>query len=103
MLSADKILAMIADNRQAMNSFGVKRIGLFGSYVRAEETSSSDIDVLVEYAEGQKSFDNYMGLKFFLEDMFECKVDLVTLEGMKPELAPHILGSVRYAEYQSLS
>ncbi len=103
MLSSDKILAVISENKQAMYRFGVKRIGLFGSYVRSEETSSSDVDILVEFAEGQKSFDNYMGLKFFLEEIFERKVDLVTIEGVKPELAPNILGSVKYAEYQSLS
>lgn|SRR5690554_2279764 len=103
MLSSDKILAVISDNKKAMYRFGVNKIGLFGSYVRSEETSSSDVDILVEFAEGQKSFDNYMGLKFFLEEIFECKVDLVTIEGVKPELAPNILGSVKYAEYQGLS
>lgn len=103
MLSSDKILASISENKQAMYSFGVRRIGLFGSYARSEATISSDVDILVEFAAGQKNFDNYMGLKFFLEDLFGRKVDLVTFESVKPELAPTILGSVKYAEYQSLS
>ena len=38
-----------------------------------------------------------MELKFFLEDLFDCKVDLVILESIKPDLKPHILRSVKYA------
>lgn len=102
MLSADEILAVISRHQRALARLGVKRIGLFGSYVRSEQTRNSDIDILVEFAEGEKSFDNYMDLKFLLEDLLQCPVDLVTVDGVKPELAPAILGSVKYAECQSL-
>jgi len=75
----------------------VKRIGLFGSYTRSEQKAESDIDILVEFEKNQKTFDNYMYLKFFLEDLFKSKVDLVVVEAIKPDLKPYIMRSVRYA------
>ena len=75
----------------------MKRIGLFGSYTRSEQKAESDIDILVEFEKNQKTFDNYMDLKFFLEDLFKSKVDLVVVEAIKPDLKPYIMRSVRYA------
>ncbi|NVM52345.1 MAG: nucleotidyltransferase family protein [Candidatus Helarchaeota archaeon] len=80
-----------------IEKYGVKRIGLFGSYIRNKQQDKSDIDILVEFKKGQKTFDNYMELKFFLEDLFECKVDLVIIEAIKPDLKPYIMGSVKFA------
>jgi uncharacterized protein len=59
--------------------FGVKRIGIFGSFARSEQKRTSDVDVLVEFAEGQATFDNFMPLVYFLEDLFGRKVDLLTV------------------------
>lgn len=59
---------------------------MFGSYLKGEAKESSDIDVLVEFEKGKKTFDNYMELKFFLEDLFKRKVDPVIDESVKPEL-----------------
>lgn len=103
MYTSKEILALITINEATMRNFGIKKIGLFGSYVNNEQTNLSDIDILVEFADGKKNFDNYMDLKFFLEDAFNCKVDLVITECVKPELAPNIFRSVQYAEYRSLS
>ena len=77
--------------------FGVARIGIFGSYARGEEKPESDVDVLVEFRKGEKTFDHYMGLKFFLEDLFGRKVDLVMKEAIKPRLREPILSEVVYA------
>ena len=97
MLNSDEILKIIEESKDKIKKFGVKRIGLFGSYIRSEQKKESDIDVLVEFEKGKKTFDNYMELKFFLEDLFKCKVDLVILESIKPDLKPYILRSVKYA------
>ena len=97
MLNSDEILKKIEESKDKIKKFGVRRIGLFGSYIRSEQKKESDIDVLVEFKKGKKTFDNYMELKFFLEDLFNCKVDLVILESIKPDLKPHILRSVKYA------
>ncbi|MFH1436118.1 MAG: protein kinase [Pseudomonadota bacterium] len=77
--------------------FGVKRIGVFGSFARGEENEQSDIDILVEFMKDRKTFDNYMELKFFMEDLFKRPVDLVTIRSLRPELKQKILEEVVYA------
>ena len=77
--------------------FGVERIGVFGSFARGEEGASSDVDVLVEFRPGHKTFDNFMDLKFFLEDLFGRNVDLVTVQALKPRIKDEILREVVYA------
>jgi hypothetical protein len=98
MHNANAILAKIEKNMIKIKSFGVKKIGLFGSFARGEQTNTSDIDIMVEFYQDQKTFDNYMDLKFYLEDLFGRKVDLVIAEAIKPDLKPNITGSVRYAQ-----
>jgi predicted nucleotidyltransferase len=77
--------------------FGVKNIGIFGSFARGEEHSDSDLDVLVDFEEGKKTFDNYMDLKFYLEELFGRKVDLVTVNALRPRLKTAILRETLYA------
>ncbi len=96
MLTADGILGALAEHRERIRSLGVRRIGVFVSFARGEEREESDIDILIEFKEGGRSFDTYMDLKFFLEDLFGRRVDLVDRDAIKPALAPHILRSVRY-------
>jgi len=77
--------------------FGVATIGIFGSFARGEERPGSDVDVLVTFRKGEKSFDHYMGCKFYLEELFNRKVDLVMKGTIKKRLKPYILGEVVYA------
>lgn len=97
MLSSTLILKRIEENREQIQKYGIKRIGLFGSHLRDEQKDESDIDILVGFEKGKKTFDNYMDLKFFLEDVFNHTVDLVIAEAIKPRLKPYILESVKYA------
>ena len=96
-LTSESIMKKLEEHRDKLKRYGVKRIGLFGSFVRSEQTPGSDIDVLVEFERGEKTFDNYLDLKFFLEELFACKVDLVVKEAIKPALKESILESVNYA------
>jgi predicted nucleotidyltransferase len=75
--------------------FGVKRIGIFGSHARGEEKEASDVDVLVEFT--KPSFDNFMDIAFFLEDLFGKEVDLVTTGGLSPYIAPFVEREVVWA------
>lgn len=65
--------------------FGAKHISVFGSAARDELNETSDIDVLVDF-DGLPTFDNYMGLKFLLQDLFKRRVDLVTRDSIKPRM-----------------
>ena len=62
--------------------FGVKRIGIFGSFARGDQTVKSDVDVVVELADGYSTLRNFVGLADFLEELFRRKVDLLTIEGI---------------------
>jgi len=97
-MKSEKVMRLLGENLDKITRYGVRRIGLFGSYIRDEQTENSDIDILVEFEKNKKTFDNYMELKFFLEDLFECKIDLVVREAIKPSLKEYIMGSVKYAE-----
>jgi len=93
-----KAIAILKSREEEIKQrFGVKRIGVFGSFARSEEKESSDVDVLVEFIEGAKTFDHFMDLKFFLEDLFDRKVDLVTVDALRPQLKDSILKEVTYA------
>lgn len=84
----------LADNRETLRKYGVKQIGLFGSYVNGTAHASSDIDLLVDL--DRATFHDYMGLALFLEDLFEKKVDLVTTKSIKPRLKPYVEKEVEY-------
>ena len=71
-------------------------IGLFGSLVRNEADSKSDVDILVDFVE--PTFDHYMDLKFYLEKLFGREVDLVTADTVKPRLKNVINREVIYAK-----
>jgi predicted nucleotidyltransferase len=88
------IISVIQKNRDKIKAFGVKKLGLFGSFVRGEQRLDSDIDLLVEFKAEQKTFDNFIQLSFFLEDMFKQPVELVTPESLSPYLGPYIIEEV---------
>ncbi len=97
MLTQEIILLKIEENLDSIKRFGVQKIGLFGSFARKEAERESDIDFLVEFKEGKKTFDNYMDLKLFLEDLFSRQIDLVTRPALKPDLEATITRSILYA------
>ena len=92
----DGILKALHDNRDAFRALGVGRLGLFGSFVRGEQTPTSDVDVLVEFEPGKKTFDHFMQLSFLLEDVFQRRVEVVTPDSLSPYLGRHILKEVVY-------
>lgn len=97
MSGKEKIIKAIHDNTNEIKVYGVRRIGVFGSFVRAAQNNKSDIDVLVEFNKPERSFDNYMELKFYLEKLFHRRVDLVIKEALKPGIRRQILKEVIYA------
>ena len=77
-MNKEEILKRIRENKDKIRSFGVKRIGISGSFVRGEEKEGSDVDVIVEFEEGNKNFDSFINLAFYLENLLGRKVDLLT-------------------------
>ena len=76
---------------------GIHEVGLFGSYVRNEQTEKSDIDILVDFEPDKETFDNYMAVCELLERLFkDIKVEIVTRNGLSPYIGPKILKEVQY-------
>lgn len=75
--------------------YKVKELGIFGSYVRQEQTEASDVDVLVEFSE-TPSLLKFVNLENYLCDNLGIKVDLVHKSGLKPRIGERILAEVIY-------
>ena len=90
MLTSKDVLRKIKENRDKIKRFGVKRIGLFGSYARGEQRIESDVDIVVEFEKGKATFDNFLALAEYLEKLLGKKVDLLTKEGVRSIRIEHI-------------
>jgi hypothetical protein len=95
MTQNDILSCLKAHKEELQDKFTVRRIGVFGSHVRGDARLLSDVDVLVEL--DQPTFDHYMDLKFFLEQLLDAEVDLVMADTVKPRLQPYINQEVIYA------
>lgn len=94
-LTEEKILSLLKANEPHIKSFGVRSLGLFGSFAHGNDTENSDLDLVVELH--TKTFDAYMDLKLFLESLFGRKVDLVLADAIKPRLRGPILEDAVHA------
>jgi len=93
------LLSALTGNRDKIRSFGVERLSIFGSFVTNNIKNDSDVDLLVEFDPAQKSYDNFIELSFYLEDILGRKVELVTPQALSKYIGPHIL---KQAEYVAL-
>ncbi len=92
-----QLFALIANHKSELQKLGLKRVGVFGSFARGEQTDQSDVDILVEFDPRHKTLDNFMATALFFEQTFGRKVEIVTPEGLSPHFAPYILREVEYA------
>jgi uncharacterized protein len=98
-LTKAEIITFLKSNKDRINSYGVCKIGLFGSFVKNRQSDISDIDILVEFENEKLTYDNYINLAFFLEDNFTRKIDLITSDSLSPYIGPEILKEVEYVSY----
>lgn len=70
---------------------GVSRLALFGSVLRGRPRLDSDVDLLVQFAPGAKSYDRFLALSELLERHLGRRVELVTTEALSPYIGPRIL------------
>lgn len=95
MLSRDTVAERLKQYMPFLREkYHVKRIGFFGSYARNEQREDSDVDILVEFSK-PVGFE-FIDLKFYLEELFNRKVDLATVEALKPRIKEDILKEVIY-------
>ncbi|MEC4047867.1 nucleotidyltransferase domain-containing protein [Flavobacterium sp. SUN046] len=99
MLNKTDILQTITNNKVAIRKMGIIQIGLFGSYVRNEQTINSDLDLLIDFDKENKSVTNFLDFCDFMDQIFaEVKVDVVSKKGLSEFIGPYILEEVEYVE-----
>ncbi|PIG94958.1 nucleotidyltransferase family protein [Gloeocapsopsis sp. IPPAS B-1203] len=97
-----QVISLLQEYQQELHRFGVRRCGVFGSFARDTAIhDQSDVDILVAFEPDQKTFDNFIHLSFFLENLFGRAVDLITVESLSPYIGPHILDEVEYVSLGS--
>lgn len=97
-MSKNDLIKAIQGNTGTLKSYGVKRVGIFGSFAASRQNTKSDVDVLVEFKKEDKTFDNYMDLKLFLEKLFKRRVDLVIKDALKTRIRDRVLSETAYAK-----
>ena len=90
-LTRDEAIRRLHTVESKIRGFGVRRLALFGSVLRNEARPESDVDLLVEFAPNEKTFDRFMALADLLEDTLQHRVELITTESLSPFIGPHIL------------
>ena len=86
---------LLRHKEQLRKEYGVKEIGIFGSYTRGEQDKSSDLDILIEF-EKPIGFVKFLKLENSLSALIGIKVELVTKKALKPYIGQRILQEVRY-------
>ena len=94
--SKQEVVAVLKGNKEKIYSLGAKHIGLFGSFVRNEMNDTSDVDILVDFEEGENSYDNLFNLYELITSLTNRKVEVVTKEGLSKYIGPYILNEVEY-------
>lgn len=97
MTTKDNILKKLRSNKLKLSKFGIRNVGLFGSYIRDEQSNESDIDLLIDFEPEKENFDNYMAVYDLFEKLFKNeKIEVVTKNGLSPYIGPKILNEVQY-------
>ena len=92
-----QVFERVREHRAAIRQFGAARLGLFGSFVRGQQRQDSDVDFVVEFQEGKKTFRNFIDLAFYLEEVMARRVDLLTWEGVANFVKREMERDVEYA------
>lgn len=97
MTTKDFILSTIQTHKPELFQLGVRDIGLFGSYVRGEQSDKSDIDILIDFEPEKENYDNFMAVYDMIEQLFKNeRIEIVTKNGLSPYIGPRILNEVVY-------
>ena len=97
MTTKENIISTLKFHKHELLKFGVQNIGLFGSYLRNEQSDKSDIDLLIDFEPEKENFDNYMAVCDIFENAFKNeKIEIVTKNGLSQYIGPKILKDVKY-------
>lgn len=96
MKTFEEIKKMLQKHREEFREqYGLKEIGIFGSYVKGEQKEKSDLDMLVEL-EKPIGFVRFMRIENALSQLLGVRVEMVTRKALKPHIGKRILQEVKY-------
>lgn len=97
-LSKEEILQFLGANKKLLqDTFGVIRIGIFGSFAQDRQTPDSDIDIIVELQKDKKNIHTFFHLKRYLEKHLNRKIDLGFETSLKPAVHEKVQKDILYA------
>ena len=97
MTTKENILSLLRLHKHEFSKLGIRNVGLFGSYLRNEQSLKSDIDLLIDFEPEKENFDNYMAVYDIFENLFKNeKIEVVTKNGLSNYIGPKILNEVLY-------
>jgi predicted nucleotidyltransferase len=94
-ISGKQAAEILAASESEIRALGVARLALFGSVLRGDARPDSDVDLLVQFFPGAKTFDRFLALSELLEDRLGRRVELVTTEALSPFIGPSILAEAQ--------
>ena len=100
-MKTEEIDSKVRQITSVLKASGVRRVGVFGSVLRNEERSDSDIDIYLEFGEEQKTYDHLFQVSESLEEVFDRHVDVVTADSLSRHIGPKILATVHYVDIRS--
>lgn len=93
-----QIIKLVVENKQAFRDLGAKSVGLFGSFARSEQTNKSDVDLLVDFLPGRKSYRNFLKLADLAEKLVGREVEVLTPQSISPYMVSHIEKETEYVQ-----
>lgn len=97
-MKREEIIARLRENEAVLRKRGVAHAALFGSRARGDQGPESDTDILIEFDPAARiTLFDYAGLKDYIADLFDGRVDVVNREGLKPYVKPAAVADAIYA------
>lgn len=94
-LTKQETIDALAMSEPEIRALGVARLALFGSVLRNEAGPDSDVDMLVQFVPGAKTYEHFLALSELLEQRLGRPVELVTTEALSPYIGPRILAEAQ--------
>jgi len=94
-LTRDQVVERLHACESSIRALGVERLALFGSVLHGQARPDSDVDLLVQFSPGAKTFDRFLRLYDLLEERLGHRVELVTTEALSPFIGPRILADAQ--------
>jgi predicted nucleotidyltransferase len=94
-LTREDAIEVLLAAEPEIRAFGVERLALFGSVARNKAGPDSDVDLLVQFSAGTKTYNRFLGLSELLEERLGRRIELVTFEALSPFIGPRILAEAQ--------